>query len=319
MSLADFAVADLVPSGTSVLDMPRDAWREMRRNGVGASETPSLLGVGYESPLEVYLRKVGLMPDGDETDAMAAGTALEAGILDLYRRRTGAEIAARQVFVHRPEFPRAFATLDAVRADGRPVEVKLVGFHAAGDWGSEDEGLFAVPERVLWQAAHQLLASGAPELDIAALMGTDLRVWTFTRADAESARSLDLIRARVAWFLDRLDRRDPPPAVGRDDHAHLVRLHPGAVGTVQLDGLVASYAGEFLDLGAQIKDLAERRDRFKAAVLEAMKGSALAELPDGRLLARRVVTTRERTQVVKATTYAVLQEKQRKGADLGEE
>lgn len=314
------STATLVPSGTSVLDWPRDRWLALRREaGVGASETPDLLGVGYGTPLTVYLTKLGMIPPVEETEAMRIGSALEPVVVDLYSRRVGVPIQACQVFVHRPDFPRAFATLDAVRADGRPVEVKVVGHGAAREWGDEDDGLFGVPARPLAQMAHQLLASGADAIDLVALFGTEIRVWTLTRDDAEREGTFGVVRDVVGRFVDRLDRRDPPPADHPGDDRHLVHLYPEAEGSIALVGHDAIEAANFLDLGAQIRALEALRKSCRGAVLQAMGEAAQAELPDGRRLARRVVRTEDRTQFVRGTTYADLREKKGKGADRGEE
>lgn len=276
--------------------------------GVGASEAPSICGVGRSTPLEVYLRKLGLAPPVEENEAMRVGKALEPAIADLYQQRTGVPLLRRQVFAYRPLAPRIFATLDAIRPDDRPVEFKAVGLRMARDWGDEADGPEGVPSYVIVQAIHQMIASGAGEVDVAALIGTELRIYTVPRV----ASVVAWVANQVGSFLDRLDRLDPPPPTldgERDDSRLLAYLHPEAEGAMDLDGPDAEAGASYIDLGGEIKALEGRRDEARARVLAAMGGRSLATLPDGRRLSRRVVETPERTQVVKAKTYAALSEK----------
>jgi predicted phage-related endonuclease len=68
----------------------RAAWLERRRQTLGASDAAAALGLSpYCSPLQLYLRKIGSLPEQEETEAMRWGTLLEPLLAREYTRRTG--------------------------------------------------------------------------------------------------------------------------------------------------------------------------------------------------------------------------------------
>lgn len=71
----------------------REEWLESRKNGIGASEIGTLLGVNpYESAYELWLRKKGMTPPKEENFAMKAGHYLEDAVSQFFADETGAVI-----------------------------------------------------------------------------------------------------------------------------------------------------------------------------------------------------------------------------------
>jgi hypothetical protein len=104
-------------STASLPSADRAAWLAARRTGIGASEVAAVLGLSpYESPLDVYCRKLGLVPEKAETEAMRWGLRLEPLLAAEYAERTGYPLVATQVFLRHPDKPFLLATLDGVRA-----------------------------------------------------------------------------------------------------------------------------------------------------------------------------------------------------------
>src|SRR4051812_1639091 len=66
------------------------AWYAARSTGIGASEIAAAAGLSrYATPLEIYARKRGLMPEIEDNDAMRLGRKLEPVVKSEFCERTG--------------------------------------------------------------------------------------------------------------------------------------------------------------------------------------------------------------------------------------
>lgn len=71
----------------------RADWLEARKAGIGASEVATVVGLNpYETPLELWRRKVGIDPPKEETDAMRRGHYCEDAVAQWWAHETGREI-----------------------------------------------------------------------------------------------------------------------------------------------------------------------------------------------------------------------------------
>lgn len=71
----------------------RDAWLQLRHQGVGSSEIGTLAGLNpYETPYQLWRRRVGIDPPIPETPAMRLGHLLEGAVAQLWQDATGREI-----------------------------------------------------------------------------------------------------------------------------------------------------------------------------------------------------------------------------------
>lgn len=71
----------------------REEWLEARKEGIGASEVATIVGLNpWETPYQLWRRKVGIDPPKAENAAMATGHILEDGVAQFWARETGREI-----------------------------------------------------------------------------------------------------------------------------------------------------------------------------------------------------------------------------------
>lgn len=71
----------------------RADWLEARKAGIGASEVATVVGLNpYETPLELWRRKVGIDPPKEETAAMRRGHYCEDAVAQWWAHETGREI-----------------------------------------------------------------------------------------------------------------------------------------------------------------------------------------------------------------------------------
>ena len=74
----------------------REEWLEHRKNGIGSSEVATIVGLNpWETPYQLWRRKLGLDPAKDETFAMKAGHYLEDAVAMFWHDETGREIIKR--------------------------------------------------------------------------------------------------------------------------------------------------------------------------------------------------------------------------------
>ena len=80
-------------SRTRVSYKNREAWLEGRKQGIGASEVATVLGLNpWETPLQLWRRKKGIDPPKAENFAMKAGHYLEDAVSRFYADATGVQI-----------------------------------------------------------------------------------------------------------------------------------------------------------------------------------------------------------------------------------
>lgn len=80
-------------SYTIIRPKDRSEWLQYRTGGIGSSEVGTILGVNpYETPYQLWRKKMGMDAPKEETFAMKAGHYLEDAVASFYKDSTGAEI-----------------------------------------------------------------------------------------------------------------------------------------------------------------------------------------------------------------------------------
>lgn len=73
----------------------REEWLEARKDGIGASEVATILGLNpWETPYQLWRRKIGIDPAKPMNAAMNTGHILEDGVAQFWAQATGREIIA---------------------------------------------------------------------------------------------------------------------------------------------------------------------------------------------------------------------------------
>lgn len=181
---------------------------------VGASELGAVLGCDpYTTPLQLYRRKRGLDPAPEQSAAMAVGLALEGPVVALAREAIPLVVRRNRLTFMHPDLP-LFATPDAFVAPDRILEAKVVGLWTARDWDDDP------PCSVHLQVQGQLMVTGRSAGYVAALVGTDLRLWTCEARPDTQATIADAVRTFVR---DHLEPGVPPdPLTYGERWAHLL-------------------------------------------------------------------------------------------------
>lgn len=286
----------------------RAAWLAERQQYLGASEAAAALGLSpHESPRGLYLRKIGEMPEADESEVMLWGNLLEPVIADEFARRTGIKVTDRQVCL-RGEFAGAplGATLDGLLEDGRPLEIKTVSAWSGREIG--DEGTDELPEHWLIQAHQQMHLADADSVVFAILIGGQKLL---IRPVERNEQLIAAVLPKLGTFWQCVARRTPPPELHRGDREIMHLVYPGCSGEIDLTADDQAAVDRYQELGREIRDAEEIRKGYKASILESLKSNAVGYLPDGRIVTRKIVEVTE--QVITRKGYTFVDMRVKKG------
>lgn len=200
--------------------------KEIRRTGIGASEVSAVLGLNpWKGPIDVWLVKRGIVEE-IESPRTEVGSFLEAGLFEVYQRRTGLRATRRRHTRRHRAFPHVLASPDfLVRDDDRGGEIKIVGERVSHHWEGD-----TIPDYVLAQAAQNMAVTGRARWDVVALIGgTDLRIHTVTRdPDFEET----ILEACELFWSEYVETGTPPPIRDPEERRRYLRArYPGSAKT----------------------------------------------------------------------------------------
>lgn len=191
--------------------MERKDWLFWRKEGVGSSDAPAIMGVSpWKSPLMVYCEKISKEIDETTNFAQDKGNEMEPKIRSLFMAHMGESFFPSLVMMEKYPFMRA--SLDGQsECKKKIVEIKLLGKE---DWENAKKGI--VPAKYWPQCQHQLLVSGA---DVCYFVG-----YLFEKnkkpMDTRKMVVIEVMPDRDYWvelwqmeanFWNRVQTKRPPP------------------------------------------------------------------------------------------------------------
>lgn len=83
-------------TNTIIRPKTREEWLEVRKQGIGSSEVATIVGLNpWETPYQLWRRKVGIDPPKEENFAMKAGHYLEDAVSLFWQDETGQQVIKR--------------------------------------------------------------------------------------------------------------------------------------------------------------------------------------------------------------------------------
>jgi putative phage-type endonuclease len=273
----------------------REEWLNKRRDGLGSSDIPDVMGVGIKTGQHVYYNKRGDLPDEEDAGEAALWGSLDEETTAREWARRNRSVIRRIGIVARVDEPWMMCTLDR-RVTECPLpenrkqgvreqcalEVKHRNAFVAGKWRRD------VPDDVLAQVLWQIAVTGYDHIHVACRIGgIDYRQYVVRRAGNEQLIG-DIITVARALWVDNILAGRVPPHTGEEDPDALVdlygRLHPDRSGVVQLDADPATSVAvmeklrEYEEHRLTEKVAKRRKEATKAGLLERLGDNELAAI-----------------------------------------
>lgn len=292
----------ILPAEPSVNDKQ---WAVPRHTGIGGSEAAAVIGVSpWTTPLDLYLRKVGLAPEFETTEVMEWGNRLEPIVLQKFREASGYIVIPGDEanYQHRhPVDDFMIAHVDGLyeRPDGQcgVLEVKTTSAYGKADW-EED-----VPVHYAIQGQHYAHVVDVDWIAFAVLIGGNHFRWIEVKRNDRFTKAL--VKAERD-FWERVVTEEPPPATGKDSKALSVLFpHEDSDPEPVVMPPEASYWDDQRKQAiADIKDAEERKAAAEAWIKEFLGTAAYGALPGGGRYSWKTVNVEAHTRP--ARSYRVL-------------
>jgi putative phage-type endonuclease len=291
----------------------RSLWIEERRQGIGASEVPSILGIGrFGSPLSVAASKLGLgPPEDEESELMRWGRYVEGPMLAAFTDET--KLPTKPIHtLYQYDGPGAFGFMLAT-PDGEVLENGEIGgvecklkIFGGDEW--ERDG---VPDEVQVQAQAQMFVMGWRFAYVLALLdGYRLRFRRIARSDERLGDEI-LPAAEDFWArlkegrAQRIDIGNPEATKGA-----LLRLFPAdRPGLVRIEGPEALGHYNAWRLHSAAEKAAGTAKEHARNALAALMGEATDAVLDGGIRLTLRTQRRGPYAVTKEAVFKVLREK----------
>lgn len=271
----------------STQSMSREAWLDVRKQGIGASDAAAAIGISpYQSPLELWMIKTGRdgeMPKpgpDDDASPMYWGNILEPIVAQHYTRRTGNKVRKVNAVLQHADPDKAWMLANLDYAVTSNPDVQILECKTAGEWGSKlwRDG---VPAYVECQVQHQLAVTGRHAADVCVLLcGQEIRIYRIERDDALIEKLIEL--ERQFWHCVETDT--PPKADGSESSGKALKyLYPQDTGdTLDLtsDPRLCQVFTELLVAREDLARAQQIEDERKQAIQQRMGDASKIIFPD---------------------------------------
>jgi len=251
-------------------ELDREAWLEMRRNGLGGSDAAAIAGLNkWKSPVAVYLDKIGQASEEDRAGESAYwGNVMEDIVAQEFSKRTGLKVRRRNAILQHPEHPFMLANVDRLIVGKKEgLECKTASEYLKEEW-KDDE----VPAQYLIQCQHYMAVTGYEAWWIAVLIGGNKFVYKKIERDEELIQYL--IDIEKNFWENHVLANVPPMFDGSDASSELLKImYPEAVPETEIElSPDANKLIEALDqVNAELKDLETRKKEYENQI-KAMMG-----------------------------------------------
>lgn len=199
-------------------DQKRTEWLERRRKGIGASDSPKILGLSdWGSALSVFNEKTGRAIENEMTERMEIGLEIEELVAHLFKKKMMKKIRRRNSEIYSKEHEYIFATIDRDICNEKSIlECKNIGIY-------NEKWHHKVPDIYYIQCQHQMYATGADLVYLAALFGGNhFEVYEIAR----DKDTIDWIVNNLVDFWQNYIIPGNPPLANRNDSKFLTDKFP---------------------------------------------------------------------------------------------
>lgn len=289
-------------------DQERADWLKARRSFIGASDAAAVAGLTpWATPLQVYLDKLGLLPEQPMTMPQKLGLKMESVIAELYEEATGNSLAIPASLMRHPGTPWIGANPDRVTLQGNlNVQIKTCGFRT-DEWG--DVGSDEIPAHYNVQVQHEMYVLG-PDWKVTHLAALFLqnREFCYYIIPRSDAMIENLVQIETDFWHDHVEAHVPPdPSWGHPSTPDLVKrlysgVDPAQIRTVSDGDLptIEILCQAYKDAGEALSGAKDHRDNVKAKLLYQMGDAAVLQAGEYTLTRKEV---ERKAYMVEAAKY----------------
>lgn len=261
----------------------RVEWLNLRRTGIGASESPAVLSASpWSSPMAVFADKMDEEEPTDEPDERQFwGLELEPNILRAFGNITGRHVERAGKLLRSTRWPFMLATLDGWASHPNPNYAGTVPVDAKNtqDRAGWSDG---VPQHVGIQLQHQMAVTGCPMASVAVLIcGCEFKWRDVLRYDEFIEKTLV---PECEAFWDRVKHGGPPPLPDASPATTkaLSKLYPQDHGEeIALPGEFTDLHADLLQFKAALKENKASKDGIENQIRAALGEASFGVLPAG--------------------------------------
>jgi putative phage-type endonuclease len=261
--------------------MLTDEQRARRQKGIGASDTPIIMGYSsYKTPYQLYLEKTGAIEcDEEETEQQYWGRVLERVILNRFAEENNVEISFPDTVYH-PDYPFIFANLDGwIESEHAVVEAKSANSFQRKEW---DMALTdGIPLVYLIQIAKQCAVTNASRGYCAVLIGgMEYKQFIYER---DKELETVILQADIDFWEGVQHRQEPAPLNTSDCRLKFPTPSPEKI--VHATFKTEHALKALTDYKFRIKELQEHEELQKMQLMSHMGDAEYLMGHEGELLA----------------------------------
>lgn len=288
-------------------ELTREQWLELRRKGIGGSDTAPILGLSpYKSIFGIYVEKVeGSTFEGNIHTEF--GNWMEPHIREEFPKRffkaEGIDVAVFEYpyVLQHPTIDIFMANLDGVMEHPEYgtgiIEIKTASEMQWKQW-QDDE----LPDSYYCQVQHYLNVTGLDYAYIVALVGKKL-LWKYISRNDEF---ISLVSERLIDFWNTyIIPKEAPSPMGLDDDADILKKLYGKEAAGKLVDLPdhQNDYDRYKEIAKEVKELEQEQEAIKQKFMQAMGDCEVAFIGKKKVTWK---TTERKGYVVQPTSYRSL-------------
>lgn len=258
-------------------------WHELRKQNVGASESPALFGLlPWVTPWSLYMQKSGKLdaPDLDNVKHISAGKHFEPAVAGWASQKFGITLNKVHRYLIDDECHGMGASLDFEQTgtgERIPTELKWV-VRADDRWEYEGDVITVAPDYYLVQIQHQLACAGAERGQLIAFLNGDVRRAVYERRPGV----IKALRERITEFWADI-AAGKEPAIDFKADAEAVMRYASKIGHHEIAWTpeIAALAERAFATALVRKEADEQCDAAKAELtMKMVEAATLAGMND---------------------------------------
>lgn len=283
----------------SKANMTQEAWLESRRHGIGGSDAAGIMGLHpYKSAYQVYLDKLGELPEQPDNEQMRQGRDFEEYVAKRFTEDTGKKVRNCNYILQHPKYPFMLANVDRlIVGENAGLESKTTSVLNLRRFKG---GVY--PEEYYVQCVHYLAVTGADRWYLGVLiLNKGYTTYTIERDEALEDMEKLIASEQVFWEQNVLAGVEPVPDGSARTGEAIQGQYPEADDGTDIDlSLYDADIERYMTLNGEIKAREREQDEIKQRIQLYMKDAAKGHATGYRVSWGNVQSSRLDSKALKA-------------------